>query len=97
MQRIELVKCEVDIKRLEGELRAHRRTLFQQPGCWQSARRCARSSPSQRLRVKIAFHKLDALHLVVPAIMACALVVSSKRLASRYLIFESRLTRFCMT
>ena len=42
------------------------------------------------LEVNFAFHKPDALHLVVPAIMACALVVSSKRLASQ-------LTRFCMT
>ena len=29
--------------------------------------------------VKFAFHKLDALHLVVPTTMACALVVSSNR------------------
>ena len=42
------------------------------------------------LEINFTFHKLDALHLVVPTIMAGALVVSSKRLASR-------LTRFCMT
>jgi len=29
--------------------------------------------------VNFAFHKLDALHLLVPTIMACALVVSSNR------------------
>ena len=34
--------------------------------------------------VNFAFHKLDALHLMVPAIMACALVVgSTRRPASR--------------
>ena len=44
---------------------------------WLSPRR-ARSSPSQRLRFTM-LNKLDALHLVVPTIMACALVVSSNR------------------
>ena len=31
------------------------------------------------LEVNFEFHKLDALHLVVPTIMACALFVSSNR------------------
>ena len=38
-----------------------------------------RAARAVHLEVNFAFHKLDALHLVVPTIMACALVVSSNR------------------
>jgi hypothetical protein len=55
--------------------------------CWQSVRRCARSSPSQRLRFTM-LNKLDAPRIMVLAIIECALVVSSNRRPA------FRLTRF---